>query len=335
MIAIYVTSSVKGAGKTTLCAGLGKKFLGSGKKVGFFKPVLTGSQNPNMAGIQSDAEFMKRLFGLTDSVDRLCPVYSDENSLSSRVKLAYDQIAAGKDIVLIEGVDGSGQISREVAAKLDARVMAVVDYSQEPAKSVTGYKDFGSSLLGVVVNKVPQNQKERLLDELCTLLGSEVTILGMLPEERTLLALDVNELAGAIQGELVADAAPVAGLVENVMLGALAVDPGPLYFGRKANKAVVLKSERPDMQMAALQTSVTCLVLTGSTPPKSFILEMAREKKVPIILTKGDVATTVTKIEDILGKTGFNPESKLPRLNEILGQHFSFPTFYQKLGLAS
>ena len=39
-------------------------------------------------------------------------------------------------------------------------------------------------------------------------------------------------------------------------------------------------------------------------------------------------------IEDVLGKVRFNQEKKLPRLTEIMEQHFDFQAVYQGLGLA-
>jgi len=41
----------------------------------------------------------------------------------------------------------------------------------------------------------------------------------------------------------------------------------------------------------------------------------------------------VMSIEDALGKTRFDQEKKLPKLTEIMEQHFSFRAVYQGLGL--
>jgi hypothetical protein len=60
----------------------------------------------------------------------------------------------------------------------------------------------------------------------------------------------------------------------------------------------------------------------------------AEDKGVPIILTKGDVASVVSSFELALGKPRFNQEKKLPRLIEIMEQQFDFPTVYKGVGLA-
>jgi BioD-like phosphotransacetylase family protein len=172
-------------------------------------------------------------------------------------------------------------------------------------------------------------------NELSTQLGEVgINILGVLPEDRTLFTLTVGELAEHIQGEILNSAEKSVELVENFMLGAMCVDPGPEYFGRKANKAVVVRGERPDMQLAALETSIRCLVLSGNTAPIPPVLYGAQDKEIPIILTKGDTIATVMSIEDALSKTRFNQEKKLPKLTEIMEQHFNFQALYQGLSLA-
>ena len=197
------------------------------------------------------------------------------------------------------------------------------------------YKGFGERLLGVVLNKVPVNRMEQVQSEISPrFIEAGVNILGILPEDRTLMALTINELTVLVNGEIFSGADKSTELVENLMLGAMVVDPGPEYFGRKANKAAVIRSERPDMQLAALETSTRCLVLTGNTELNPAVVYRADEKEVPIILTGNDIHTVVTNIEDALDGKRFNQENKLPKLIEAMEQHFDFEKVYKGLGLA-
>jgi hypothetical protein len=336
LVASYVTSLERGSGKTVVCAGLGKHLLSNGKKVGFFKPIIADSKSPPREDIDSDAAFIKHLFALEEPVDLLCPVFSDNGNLTSRIKEAYTKVSRDKDVVIIEGISEQSQASREIVEALGARVIIVESYAQDLLKAIASYKkDFGESLLGIVLNKVPRSRVEQVRGETSNQSDKAgLNILAVLPEDRALLALTIGELAEHIQGEILSGAEKSAELVENLMLGAMGVDPGPEYFGRKADKAVVLRSERPDMQMAAMETSTRCLVLTGNTKPNLVVLSRAEEKNVPIILARDDVTAIVTNIEDALGKTRFNQENKLPRLTEIIEQHFDFQTVYKGLGLA-
>jgi len=157
----------------------------------------------------------------------------------------------------------------------------------------------------------------------------------VLPEDRILFSLTIGELAEHIKGEILNNAGKSAEVVENFMLGAMTVDSGLDYFGRKANKAVVVRGERPDMQLAALETATKCLVLSGGVSPSYAVLRRAQDKGIPIILTKGDTISTVNSIELALGKTRFNQVEKLSRLSEITEQRFNFQAVYKALGLAS
>jgi len=336
LAALYVTSVEKGSGKTAVCAGLGKHLLSDGKKIGFFKPLITATKNPPKKGIDSDVAFIKQLFALEEPVDLLCPVFSDASKLRNKIKEAYAKISQGKDVVIIEGISDQSQAARDVVEALDARVIIVESYSEESLKAMNSYKDFGEHLLGIVLNKVPRSRVEQVRSATSAQFGQAgVNILGVLPEDRALFTLTIGELAECIQGEILSGAEKSAELAENIMLGALCVDPGPDYFGRKANKVVVVRSERPDMQLAALETSTRCLVLTGdAAAPQSAVLDRAEEKNVPIILARDDTTAIVANIEDALGKTRFNEGNKLPKLSEIMEQHFNFQAVYKGLGLA-
>ncbi len=341
MAALYVTSSQVGAGKTLVCAGLGKHLKGDGQKVGFFKPIVADIKSTAKKAADSDTAFIKRILALKEPVDSLCPVISGQGKPADKVKRAYGRVAVGKDVVIIEGVwrqrPGAKPIetSYEMVEALKAKVIIVESYSPDASRaSLSGkYRDFGEYLLGVVMNKVPRRRLEAVSEQLSSL-GGEVNILGVLPEDRVLLGLTVAELAGLVQGEIINGARGTAELVENFMLGALTANPGPDYFGRKANKAVLLKADRPDMQLAALETSTKCLVLSGDAPPIYAVLKSAKDKGIPIIATKGDTASVVSSIEQALDKAKFNQEKKLPRLAEIMKRHFDFPALYKGLGLS-
>lgn len=329
MVTLYVTSSPGNMGKTAICAGLGQHLLNEGHRIGFLKPVLADKT------ADGDGAFMKHVLALEETIDSICPVINNQNNLANSVKQACDQVSRGKDVVVIEGMPI--EASYEAVEALDAKVLIVEGYSKElpGAKLIDGYQKFEEHLLGVVINKVPSSKLEQVHNEASAQLGEAgINVLGVLPEDRALLALTIGELAEHLQGKILNNNEKLAELVENFMLGAMVVDPGPDYFGRKDNKAVIVRSNRPDMQLAALETSTKCLILSGDTAPIPSVLYQAEAKKVPIILTSSDATATVKTIEDALSQTRFNQEKKLPRLTDMIKQYFNFPALYQGLGLA-
>jgi BioD-like phosphotransacetylase family protein len=335
LAALFITSPQAGAGKTMLCAGLGKQLKVKGKKVGFFKPQVALIKGAEKPAADSDTAFIKRVLALKEPVEDICPVISSKGDVTGNVKKAYDKVAEGKDVVIIEGVwrqrPGAGDFEStdELVKALGAKVIVVEGYSTPlfGTKFANKYKGFGENLLGVIVNKVPASQMEAARG-----LGGEV--LGVIPEDRKLLSLTVAELAGRIEGRIVNEAGKSAELVENYMLGALGVDSGLDYFGRKIGKAVVVRGERPDMQLAALETPTACLVISGDGEPIYTVLHSAEDKGIPIIITGDDTVSVVESLELALGGTKFNQDKKLPRLTEIMERQLDFETLYRGLGLA-
>ncbi|MDO8568923.1 MAG: DRTGG domain-containing protein [Dehalococcoidales bacterium] len=313
MITLYIVSSDKGAGKTAMAAALGKRFLGEGKKVGYAKPRLNSSEATD------DAAFIKKILGLSESVDSLSPVVTTYDNT------AFASASAGKDILIVEGVLNPN--SHQIANALDARVIAVESYGKNI--SPDSYKPFGPNFLGVVVNKAPRSRLKQVKAP------AGVNVLGVIPEDRTLLAPTVAELAGFIQGKILTSPKKSGELVENLMVGALSVDSGLIYFGRKSNKAAILRVDRPDMQLAVLETPTRCLVVSGNAPIYHRVVEKAESKGVPIVQTEHSTETILSRVEEALAKARFAEDKKLPRLAEILQQSIDFKILYKGLGLAS
>lgn len=322
MVALWLDSSTPGSGKTTLAAGLGKHLLTAGKKVGFFKPVIAASKDI----VNRDAVLMKEILNLTEPIEFLSPLFT-ESDFANGIKQAYARVSTGKDIVIVESVSEGNRVYRNILEALNARVVIVEAYSDGLPRGIGGYKDLGSHLLGLVVNKVPQS---RIKQTSAQFDNAGAKALGALPEDRALLSLTVGELAQEIHGHLLSGVDKSAELVENIMLGAMYVDPGPEYYGRKINKAVVVRSERPDMQLAALETSTRCLVLCGKTAPAAVVLHRAETKNVPIIQIEDSVTNIAASIESALSKARFN-QQKLPRILEIMERNFDFKALYKGL----
>lgn len=328
MIVFYVTSSEKAAGKTALCAGLGRYLLGTGKKVGFFKPIIADGKKPEEGS--SDAAFMKQILALAEPAESLCPFIGEGTVLPQKIQETYAKASADKDAVIVEGMSGQrpgdsiSQTAYEIAKVLNARVIIVESLSKQPSgvPNIDSYKGFGDNLLGIAFNKVPESRLSRVREEISAQLSEAgIKVLGILPEDRSLAAITVGELADCIQGKMLNDAEKSTELVENIMLGAMAVDSGLEYFGRKTDKAAVVRDDRPDMQLAALETSTRCLVISGSMQSPIYgVRQKAESKGIPIILTDNDTSAIVASIENALSKARFSQEKKLPKLAEIIEQ---------------
>ncbi len=316
MVILNVTSLSPGAGKTAVCAGLGKLLAKNGKKVGYFKPVVGNAPD-------TDAAFMKDVLSLTEAANVISPSFNDETALKSGVKVAFDKIAAGRDIVLVESSLAA------VRQALAGKMLAVTTYSEiDNLPMVTGLS--GSF---AVINKVPVNQMKTVNTKVERLKKQNVNILGVLPEDKALMTFSLSELAQLIDGQIISDAEMKDTVPANFMLGALTVDSALPYFSQKAEKVAILRAERADMQMAALATDTRALVLYGNASVTPMVQLRAKDKKAPIITTKLNVQDISRRMEETILKTKFNQPGKMPRLLELMSRNIDLPALYKALGL--
>ena len=309
MGAIYIVSVESAAGKTAICAGLGKYFTGEGKKVGYLKPLTSGEGD-------TDVTFIRSVLGLADTIN------------------AADIMKSG-DIALVEGMvgpnttDSISQATYDSAKEMKAKVIAIEAYTGQSSKYIESYKGFGDNLVGIIINKVPQSQLEKSR-ELAGAAFNEagITLLGIVPENRRLLAVTVNELADSLSGRILNNSEKSDDLVENYMLGAMVVDSGLDYFGRKPDKAAIIRYDRPDMQLAALETPTRCLILSGNNAtPVYNVLQRAEIKGVPVITTEYATGDIIGIIEEKLVKNRCHQANKIPALADMVKQNLDLKVF--------
>ena len=295
MVILYLTSSTAGAGKTGVVAGIGRRLLSQNKKVGYLRPSLMADRTR----ANEDSAIMQRFVRLQESQDVLSPVFADSESLKSGLKDALGRVSAGKDAVVIEETSGQAQTALDAAVSLGAKIVGVEVFSRDFQDSTSYYKGMGRNLAGVVLNKVPP-ARVAVAQADFTEQARGIKLLGVIPEERSLSAMSVAELAQDVHGSIVSGVDKSSSVVQNIMLGAMNPDHGPEYYSIKENKAVIVRSDRPDMQLAALETPTTCLVLAGQEPLIQMVLRRAEAQSVPIVSTKEDVKSVVADIEAAL-----------------------------------
>jgi BioD-like phosphotransacetylase family protein len=351
---IYVTSTQTFSGKSALCVGLLSRFKRDGFVVGYMKPVSTTARIVGEQVMDEDAHFVKYTFGLADALETMAPVIltnqrvaavlaGGEQDLDAHVQSAYQTIAQDKDIVVLEG----GGSLREgwivnlapphVANLLKAHTLVLVPYDNDLQlvdDLITARVRLGKPLLGAVINRVPSHRLDFAQSRVKPFVERHgVPIFAILPKERVLQSVSVAELRDKLGGEVLCSHHAVDELVEHLMVGAMSVDSALTYFRRKPNKAVITGGDRPDIQLAALETSTRCLILTGNLRPSPLIIGRAEELGVPIILTRHDTMTAVEIIETFFGKNRFHQEKKVQSFESLLSEHMDFEALYTALGL--
>ncbi len=240
----------------------------------------------------------------------------------------------------MEGASGfkagsdSARVTGRIVEALNTKVILLVrhEVDLEADQIVAAAKMLADHLLGVVINAVPEREMAVVRARIVpTLEHSGVEVMGVLPEERALLTVTVEELAEHVGGSILNSQDRSSELVESLMVGAMSIDSALSYLTLKTNKAVVTRGDRPDIQLAALETSTRCLVLTGNIDPVPSIFSRALELEVPIVLVEKDTTSTMEALEGVFDKAGFHHERKLERLGQILEQNLDFEVVHRAI----
>lgn len=355
MANLYITSIEPVSGKTALCVGIAQRMIRDGLSVGYMKPVSSQAHRVQGKIIDDDAVFVAQILGLKDDPELLAPVALTPEAVEevltgkSAVKWqqvlmdAFAKVSKGHDVIILEGGGTlrDGYIvdlgTPHVANLLKAPELVILRYLsnvQVMDDALTAQKRLGDSMLGVVINAVPKLHMQFVQEVITKALAArDIKTFGVIPQDRLLLSISVGEIAAALNGQVLCCPDKMQELVEHLMIGAMSVDSALTYFRRKPNKAVITGGDRPDIQLAALETSTKCLVLTGNIHPSPIILGRAEEVGVPVILVNYDTLSTVEIIERFFGKTRFHQEKKLQRFVQMLDERFDYIELYRALGL--
>jgi len=355
MITLYITSTTPYAGKSALCVGLGKRFQRDGYKVGYMRPLTTHKTCIGDCVVDEEAEFMRQTLGLTDPTNAIWPVCLDPASVESvlhgdtkdyakLVKDAFVEVSRGKDIVLLEGGSRCSQglaigLSADSIAKMvDAKVLVVAKWDVSTIVVVDDLladkARLGNRMLGVILNAVERNRQDYVLDSVVPFLKDRgIPVHAILPLERLFTSVSIGELAEALQGEIICRSDLKDELVENLMIGAMSVESALTYLRHKLNKVVITGGDRPDIQLAALETSTKCLILTGDLHPNPLIVSRAEDAGMAIMLVKHDTMTAVQIAEQTFGRTRFHQRKKIERFQRMLAEYMDFALLYRALDL--
>lgn len=353
MANLYITSTETFSGKSALCIGLGSRFRTDGFKVGYMKPVNINYSPSNGFASDDDVLFARRVFDMTEPARLLSPVALLSIELEQRLRgpepdyvpqlmRAFEQVSAGRDVMVLEGGRSlrEGYVAalppKKVVQLLGARILVVLKFDEtlmvDRALSAQDY--FGTADLDVVINQVPKERIEYVQEVICPFLARlGIRLLGVLPHAPLLSSPTIVELKAGLHAEVLCGADELDELVENMLVGAMNVESALMYFRRKPNKAVITGGDRADIQMAALETSTRCLILTGNLYPNPAVLFRAEELRVPVLFTSLDTLSTVEIIEGYFGRSRFQQPQKMEHFSALLDANFDYFALYRSLGL--
>ncbi len=355
MKSLYITSVEKYSGKTALCLALGKLYQERGMNIGYLKPFSLRPWRIGDKIADEDATFVIDILGVNAEPWEMAPVVLTQESLRAyltgaeqpdympAVTSAAQRLMKKKDLLLLEG-GGSlreGYVvnlaTPDVAAELESEILVVVKYCDDIClldDVLTAKFRLPNRLCGVVINRVPEQAIGFVNNLVVPYLEKEgVAVLGVLPEDKELAALSLGEIIDVLNAEILTSFKNPDALVEALMVGAMTEDAALRRFRKQQNKAVITGGDRTDIQLAAMETSTTCLILTGNLRPSNLIIKQAETMGVPILLVPGNTMETVETLDRIFGKTRMGQKAKLEKFQELIRENLDLKRLDKALDL--
>jgi BioD-like phosphotransacetylase family protein len=350
MIPIFVASNTGFAGRTFLSLGLALKLRDMDYKVGIMQPFGTVPVKSGKDVYDADALFFKEMLELEEPLNVISPFvmsYEEQTLLyqgktddaKKRVLAAFKSIKK-KDFIIICGAsdlfEGAllGIDALSLVEDMKAKVLMVEPWrGDSSADSLFGVRAIlGKRYAGSVINKVPEAMIEHVKNIVKPFIEKKgVPVFGVIPKDKFLESVTVGQLNEILNGKVLCCEDKLGEFVEHFLIGAMDVDSALNYFRRTLNKAVITGAHRTDIQLAALETSTKCIILTGGFRTNEVVLDKARVRGVPILTVADDTFSAINKIELRMGRSSIREKRKVERAKELISAGFDMFGFLKKL----
>ena len=362
MHTFFIAPTGFGVGLTSISLGLVGALERAGLKVGFFKPIAQPHQGD--LGPERSSELIARTHGLHSPkplalahVERMLGDGQLDELLEDIISL-YQQAAAGKDVVIVEGMVPTRQASYaarvnfHLAKSLDAEVILVSAPEQENLSELSDRVEIQAQLfggpkdekvLGVILNKVRSDDGieafANRLKELSPLLkGDDFRLLGCIPWQEELNAprtRDIADLLGARvlnagdyeqrrMLKIVLCARAVANTVQLLKPGTLVVTPG----------------DRDDIILAASLAAMNGMPLAGlllcsDFAPDPRIMELCRgalQGGLPVMTVSTGSYDTATNLNRLNKEIPVDDKERAEKVADFVASHIDHEWLFARCG---
>jgi BioD-like phosphotransacetylase family protein len=351
------------SGKSAVVLGLARLLIRQGVDLAFGKPLATppaaGEEDPGLVPadgplLDGDARFIADTLGL--AADRLLPSLHLLDAPSAARCLAAGSLDAAESLAALRRsldavpaqlalLEAAGSLSEgllfglslvQLARGLEAPVVLVHGWqdSRSADALLQARRQLGDLLAGVVLNGVDPEAVAELRGSVAPALERlGIPVFGVLPRSPLLRSISVDELRQRLQARVLCCSDRLDLLVETLSIGAMNVNSAMEFFRRRRNMAVVTGADRTDIQLAALEASTQCLILTGAGDPLPQLISRAEELEVPVLKVEHDTLTTVEVIEASIGHVRLHEADKATYAIRLVAENARFEPLFERLRL--
>lgn len=220
--ALFITGTDTGVGKTVVAGAIAAALRERGLDIGVMKPLESGCERRNGRLVPADALFLRRLAGVRDPLDLVCPyrfaaplapaLAAEEEGVEPRlqvIRAAFDQLSRRHEMMLVEGAGGllapalpdmfMADLARSLGAKLLLVARNRLGTINHTLLSLHYAHSAGLQVAGVVLNTTDPTEEPSTLSNAQAIEGwGRVRLLGTFPHLARLTRAALVRAAGAL-----------------------------------------------------------------------------------------------------------------------------------------
>ncbi len=333
---LYLTSASTKSGKSAIALGVMSLLKGSLNTVGFFRPIISASNDVQDHDITLINSYFKlsfeyeECFACTLNEARELINAGQTDVLMEKILRKYNELAAKCDFVLCEGTDFLGkdttfesEINYEIAANLNADVMLITNAKDSNleelessfyANTESAYAK-GADVLAYIFNMsdLASDEKAILFQKINEDSSNEIQLYAI-PENETLTKPTISDIQKYLGARLLYGHERVENLVSDYLVAAMQVNNFMNYI-REGN-LVITPADRSDIVLASLSSQISSaypdisgILITGGTDlPRSIrtLIDGWTGTPMPLLTVESHTFKTVSTLMDLHGR--INPE---------------------------
>ncbi len=345
------------SGKTMVALALALKLRDLGYKVSYLKPVgqnITTMEDGSL--VDEDAKLAAAVLELPLEPQQLTPILYHEDLMlkfmfkglseeaKAKIQAAAKLASQEADITIVEGMsrifDGIStsssilDVCRELGGKLLQIALYEPQYTGDKLLLAKNLADsYGVEMIGGIVTGVDEALIPQFEWEVLPLIEQRIRVMGVIPLLRELTPLTVGEIASILNAKVIAAREHMDKVVKELLVGAWTAEKAIRYLRRVTDYALVTGGDRTDLLLAALETPVSCLILTGGFYPDQHVLTKAEERNVPVVISRFDTLTTTRRIDELAFKLDPSNIERIRRIALSVSRRIDINAILESLSL--
>ena len=297
MPVICISSSNKSVGKTTILSGIVHESIKRGLKT--------------FVGKLDNSKIVTH--------DELSEILNNKENLT---ELSQSEIV----FVEINNISDDEQI--KFLNQNDAKII-FVENDVENLKNLKNI--YEERLIGFIVNGVWKYQKNVLIQDVSNRELSK-EILAVLDQDRFFMSNTIENVSKSLTTKKIIGEYNLNKIIENYLIGGFILDWGPEYFSSKENVALIVRGDRPDLQLSAIQSeTIAVIIATTNITPVEYVIHEAKRLEIPILVVEENTEEAIEKLSNSIDSFKFDHSDKILYSNKILDNTLNFDLLFKKI----